>query len=226
VSGETTTSRDAQTPSQASGPDASTVMPSRRSPAAWATLVVVTLLGLVLDLWSKHLAFLHVAGQPVPVIREEVLSAGYLGDLIPPHVPVTVLPGLLDFTLVLNPGAVFGMGAGRRTFFIFFTACAIAFGVWLFGWTTHHRERFAHAAVGLLLSGGIGNLYDRLVHGGVRDFNHPLPGVTLPFGWRMPWGTEVWPWVSNVADLWLIIGIGILLVRSLRTEPTKPIAAT
>jgi lipoprotein signal peptidase len=41
----------------------------------------------------------------------------------------------------------------------------------------------------------------------------------------MPWGTEVWPWVSNVADLWLIIGIGILLVRSLRAEPPKPVAS-
>ena len=225
MSGEPSTSRAAPAPSQASGTDLAIALPSRRSPAAWATLVAVTIIGLVLDLWSKHLAFLHVAGQPVPVVRDEVLSAGYLGDLIPPHAPVTVLPGVLDFTLVLNPGAVFGMGAGRRTFFIFFTACAIAFGVWLFGWTTHHRERFAHAAVGLLLSGGLGNLYDRLVHGCVRDFIHPLPGVTLPFGWRMPWGTEVWPWVSNVADLWLIIGIGILLVRSLRAEPPKPVAS-
>lgn len=171
--------------------------------------------GLVADLWSKQFAFEHVAGEPVKVIREEVLAAGYLGDLIPLHAPVKVVPGLLDFTLVLNPGAVFGMGAGQRMFFIFFTACAIAFGLWLFGWMTHAKERVAHAAVGLLLSGGLGNLYDRLIHGCVRDFIHPLPGVVLPFGWRLPWGNEVWPWVSNVADLWLIIGIGILVVRSI-----------
>jgi len=179
-------------------------------------LAAVTIGGLVADLWSKHLAFQRVAGEPVLVIREEVLEARYLGDLIPLHAPVNVVPGLLDFTLVLNPGAVFGMGAGQRTFFIFFTACAIAFGLWLFGWMTNARERFAHAAVGLLLSGGLGNLYDRLVYGCVRDFIHPLPGVVAPFGVRLPWGNEIWPWVSNVADLWLIIGIGVLVIRSIR----------
>jgi len=41
--------------------------------------------------------------------------------------------------------------------------------------------------------------------------------VDLPFGWSYPWGgTEVWPYVSNIADLFLIIGIGILVIRALR----------
>lgn len=131
------------------------------------------------------------------------------------HSPVVVIPDLLNFTLVLNPGAVFGMGAGKRWFFIAFTFVAVTAAIWVFATWTSARSRLAHVAVGLLLSGGLGNLYDRIRYGCVRDFIHPLPGVPLPFGWEWPWGgREVWPYVSNVADLWLILGMLILIATS------------
>jgi signal peptidase II len=195
------------------------------SPRAWAVLAATTIIGLVSDLWSKHAAFVHVAGVPVRLSREEVLSTPMLGALIPQHDPVRVIPGLLEFTLVLNPGAVFGMGAGKRWFFIAFTLLALGFGLYMFSKWTRPREWTSHVAIGLLLAGGLGNLYDRLVFACVRDFLHPLPGVVLPMGWHWPWGgNEVWPYVSNVADLWLCIGIGILVVRTLRTPvPGAPV---
>jgi len=114
---------------------------------------------------------------------------------------------------VLNPGAVFGIGPGRRWLFIGFTLIALGFSLWMFGRLTRARDRVAHVGLGLLISGGLGNLYDRVVFGCVRDFIHPLPGVLLPFGWRLPSGErELWPYVSNVADLLLLVGIGMLLV--------------
>ncbi len=193
-----------------------------RSPRAWVVLTTMAVLGLAIDLWTKVWAFKTVAGSPVVVNREEVLSSGWLGRLIPQHDPVTVIPSILDFTLVLNPGAVFGMGAGKRWFFVVFTGAALAFGLMLFARWTKRSDTWAHISVALLLAGGLGNLYDRLVFGCVRDFIHPLPGVRLPFGIRWPGGgNEVWPWVSNVADLWLIVGIGILVLRTLRT-PSVP----
>lgn len=186
-----------------------------RSGRAWLMLAVVTLLGLAGDLGSKYLAFQLIAGRPVLVVRERVLSAQYLGNLIPPHEPVTVVPKLLNFTLVLNPGAVFGIGAGKRWFFVAFTMAAMVFALWIFGTWTKARDRWAHVAVGLVIAGGLGNLYDRVFFGCVRDFIHPLPGLAFPKS--MLGGREVWPYVSNVADLWLLIGIGILIVRSWRT---------
>lgn len=187
-----------------------------RSPSAWATLLGVTALGLAADLASKHAAFRLIAPRPVSIDRAAVLDASpHLARLIPPHEPVRVIPGLLDFTLVLNPGAVFGIGAGKRWFFILFTFAALAFGVWIFAAWTRPRDRAAHAAVGLLLAGGLGNLYDRLRFACVRDFIHPLPRVQLPFGWRFPGGSrELWPYVSNVADLLLLLGI-VLLIATL-----------
>jgi signal peptidase II len=144
------------------------------------------------------------------VLRQDVLSAGNLSDLVPPHAPKEIVPSLLNFTLVLNPGAVFGIGAGKRVFFIVFTVLALGFGLWMFGAWTRPRDRVAHAAIGLLLAGGLGNLYDRLAFACVRDFIHPLPTVF----WH---GRPVWPYVSNVADLFLLIGIGILVVHVWRS---------
>src|SRR5690606_22977848 len=102
---------------------------------------------------------------------------------------------------------------GQRWFFVGFTAVALAFGLWMFAKWTTASDRAAHIAIGLVISGGLGNLYDRLRFGCVRDFIHPLPNVKFPFGWT-PLGPsgEVWPYISNVADLALLIGIGMLLI--------------
>ena len=207
--------------------------PTRRS---WIILALTVVLGLVADLGSKHAAFAYIADQPVTITSQEVLEARAdglpLSSLLPRHQPVRVIAGVLEFTLVLNPGAIFGSGAGKRWFFVVFTVVAIGFALWMFrSWTTA-RDTGAHIAIGLLVAGGIGNLYDRIRFACVRDFIHPLPGVELPNGWTMPGGgREVWPYVSNVADLLLIIGIGWLVLFTWRTggpdakqprTPTEP----
>jgi signal peptidase II len=136
-----------------------------------------------------------------------------------PQAKVTIIPNLLDLTLVLNPGAVFGIGAGKRWFFIPFTAAALGLALWMFATWTRPRDYMAHAAIGLLISGGLGNLHDRIAFACVRDFLHPLPGAVLPFGWTMPMSgsRELWPYVSNFADLWLLVGIGMLMWYLWRT---------
>jgi len=202
-----------------------TITGPARDPRAWALLLGVTAIGVVLDLVSKSIAFANVAQRPVTLRREDVLALPpeRIGALIPQHEPVGFIPYVLEFQLVLNPGAVFGVGAGRRWFFVLFTAIALAFGLWVFARWTSRRDRCAHIALGLIFAGGIGNLYDRLVFGCVRDFLHPAPGVHLPFGWSWPGGagTELWPWVSNIADALLLIGVALLMLRLWRT-PVKP----
>jgi len=190
-------------------------MPAWRSRSAWIRLLVVVVIGVTIDLVTKAIAFRHVAGRPVVVDRELALSLppAHINQLIPAHEPVRVIPYVLDFQLVLNPGAVFGIGPGRRMFFAVFTFAAIMFALWIFAHWTRAASRWAHVGVGLVIAGGLGNLYDRLVHGCVRDFIHPLPRVNLPFGVTWPGGASgVWPWVSNVADAFLIIGIALLIL--------------
>jgi signal peptidase II len=181
---------------------------------------------IALDLVSKYVAFHHVAGVPVHVVRDEVLVKSAVDPrlvttVIPKHDPVVVIPSVLEFTLVLNPGAVFGIGPGQRWFFIGFTLMALVFGIGMFlKWTTA-RDTWAHLGIAMLLGGGLGNLYDRLTYACVRDFIHPLPGLEWPFGWAPLGSRQVWPYVSNVADLILLIGIGILLVILWRKDKAK-----
>lgn len=190
---------------------------------AWAWLLVACVLSIGIDLWSKAAAFERVAGAPVVVLREQVLAIAQAHDpraisqpefgIIPRHDPVTILPHVLELQLVLNPGAVFGIGPGQRFFFIGFTVLALVFGVLMFARWTTARDHFAHVAIGLLIGGGLGNLYDRLQFACVRDFLHPLPGLVWPGGMTIMGNREVWPYVSNLADLFLLIGIAMLLIH-------------
>ncbi len=211
-------------------PSGNRTPPAWQSRQAWILLLSVTILATIADLGSKWIAFRTVAGTPVVVSRQDVLSTPpqlITERLIPDHEPVTVIPYVLEFRLVLNPGAVFGIGAGQRWFFVGFTAVALAFGLWMFAKWTTARDRAAHIAIGLVISGGLGNLYDRLRFGCVRDFIHPLPNVKFPFGWK-PLGPsgEVWPYISNVADLALLIGIGMLLIYLWRRGDSGATATT
>ncbi len=194
--------------------------PSFRARRAWFTLAITVVLSLIVDLGTKVVAFERVAGMPVVLERDQVLAADRPNLLIPRHDPVVVAPKVLEFKLVLNEGAVFGIGAGKRWFFVAFTVVAVGFVLWLFGTGTRSKDWVGHVAAGLLIGGGIGNLYDRIRFACVRDFLHPLPGVEVG-------GREVWPYVSNVADLFVIVGIIVLLIRTWRTpgdEGSAPVS--
>jgi lipoprotein signal peptidase len=66
------------------------------------------------------------------------------------------------------------------------------------------RDGILSIALGLILAGTLGNLYDRVVFGGVRDF--------LYFYWIE------WP-VFNVADCCLVCGAFLLLVQAFLVRP-------
>ncbi len=197
--------------------------PGGRWTRAWITLVATVVLALAADLATKHLAFERIAGSPVAVSRADVLRARADGlplqRLVPDHPPVVVVPRVLELKLVLNAGAIFGVGAGMRWLFVGVTAIALGVAVWVFRRWTGPRDRWAHVGLGLIVAGGVGNLYDRIAFACVRDFLHPLPNIPLPFGLAWPGGgDELWPYVSNVADAELIVAIVILMVCLWRGE--------
>jgi len=182
---------------------------------------------LALDLGSKALAFHSIAAAPVQVDRRAVLGVMSvdplaLQSLIPDHPAVVVVPRVLEFKLVLNPGAVFGAGAGARWFFVGFTLVAMGFAAWMFAAWSDVRDRVLHIGIALIVAGGLGNLFDRVVFGCVRDFIHPFPNIPIPFGLSWPGGgNELWPYVSNVADKSLLIGIALVLWRVWREDKGK-----
>ena len=194
-----------------------------RAPAAWFVLLCVFTLGLSADLFTKWWSFTTVPTHSVVLDRERLLADPHYDPIRwHPHQPVLPLR-LLDLKLVLNPGAVFGVGANQRWFFIAFTFAALGAGLLVFGWFTGARSRLAHVALAMILAGGLGNLCDRLIYGRVRDFLQLLPDRRLPFGWTWP-GTnnpELFPWVFNLADVLLLVGMILLMIHINRVEKIR-----
>ena len=187
--------------------------PACVSKRAWITLLVVTLLAFSADLITKKLAFAHVAAQPVQLERETLLLNSQWSP-IPIDAHRVVIPGrILDFQLVLNDGAVFGIGSQKRIFFIIFTIIALGVATFIFAKQTGMKDYHAHVALGLILGGGLGNLYDRIFIGRVRDFLYLFPDRHLPFGLSWPGGNNEWfPWIFNIGDSVLLVGMGILMI--------------
>ena len=208
--------------------DQRTVRPDFRSAGrdsrCWVWFIVAVAVLVALDLGSKAIAFRTIATDPVIVDKHAALGLmavdpRMLQSLIPDHDARVAIPGVLEFKLVLNPGAVFGAGAGARWFFIGFTMVALGFATWMFAGWSDRRDRLLHIGIALIVAGGLGNLFDRVTFGCVRDFIHPLPGWVIPFGLEWPGGgRELWPYVSNLADKWLLIGIGLVLWRVWRED--------
>lgn len=176
-----------------------------RDRRAIAMFALVALLVLAADLATKALAFRHVAGTPVPL---EPFGAATLQS-IPPHPEVVLLPRVLALRLTLNRGAAFGLGQGGRWLFVVVAAAAVAIMVAVFR-RTAASDRLLITALALLLGGAIGNLFDRIVYGMVRDMCWLFPDVRLPFGWHWPGGSDqLYPWIFNVADVAMCVALGL-----------------
>jgi signal peptidase II len=129
-------------------------------------------------------------------------------------------PGWLHFEWVLNPGAVFGIGAGNRWLFVGVSVLAIGFLTYLFA-AAGRRQWGYQIILGMLLAGVLGNLYDRVMYAHVRDMFRMLPGWSWPGEWSVMGypdnlrGREVFPYVFNVADVLLCVGVTLMLAHAL-----------
>ncbi len=143
-------------------------------------LAAVTIPVLLLDQLSKHLASTHL-----PLYRS-----------------VPLLPGWLDLTYTLNPGAAFSlfatMPAGfRQVFFIALSIVAIVVLTVLIARPT--TPRASAIAFAMILGGTVGNLIDRLARGRVIDFIYfHHKSFSYP--------------VFNIADSAITIGVAIILL--------------
>ncbi len=177
-----------------------------KDPRAVVTALFVTFVVIGVDLIVKALAFRFVAGAPVSP------------ESVPAHEAVGVIPYILSLKLVPNRGAVFGIGQGHGLAFVLVGVVAVIVVVIAFVRSAAHR-RVLHVALALILAGALGNLYDRVIFGMVRDMLYLFPGVKLPFGLAWPGGSdELYPWVFNIADASLLVGLGILMLGMYRED--------
>ncbi|MFA0810501.1 signal peptidase II [Microbulbifer epialgicus] len=116
-----------------------------------------------------------------------------------------IIPGFLQFTYAENYGAAFSFladaGGWQRWFFgIIALGFSVVVTIWL--WRLPARKRWEPCALALILGGALGNLWDRILLGYVRDF------ISVYYGnWHFP--------VFNVADMGISIGAAMLVIELL-----------
>ena len=69
-----------------------------------------------------------------------------------------------------NTGASFGMFKNGTVFFIIISTPLIALMIWLLISKNKHITKYLKLCIGILLGGTLGNYFDRILLGGVRDF--------------------------------------------------------
>ena len=151
--------------------------------------------------WGRkdYLLFYGLAGFLLAV---DQFSKFLVGQFIPLSGSTTIIPGLLNLTHILNPGAAFGFlstgGASfRNPFFIGISLVALLFILYYY----HRQGRsrpLCGAGLGMIAGGAAGNLVDRLRQGAVVDF--------LDFHL----GELHWP-AFNLADSAITIGVALLV---------------
>ena len=116
-----------------------------------------------------------------------------------------IIPGLLQFTYAENYGAAFSFladaGGWQRWFF---GAVALVFSAVVIVWLKRlpAAKRWEPTALALILGGALGNLWDRVLLGYVRDF------ISVYYGnWHFP--------VFNVADMAISVGAAMLVIELL-----------
>jgi signal peptidase II len=165
-------------------------MSTETSKPNWFLFVGTAVGVLILDLWSKWLAF--TPGTLSFVERLEVI------------------PGVLAFRLVYNEGALWGIGQGHSWFFLLLSVIAVPVLVWLF-LKGFRRHWWPSLAIGCIMAGALGNMYDRYVFEKVRDF---LEFTFIDFP------------VFNVADSGICVGVTMLMIELIffaeKEEQTTP----
>jgi len=179
--------------------------PSGRSVArAWIGFVILAAVAAGIDLATKSIAFTRL-GMPGMAVRHDLI------------------PGMLMLETNLNEGALFGMGQGLGLAFAGVSAVAIAGILAMMAKQTTRDDTILVAALGLIVGGIIGNLYDRLGlpgltwHAPAERVGEPVRAVRDWIHFVLP-GVIDWP-IFNLADTWLVIGAGLIVLVSLRPTP-------
>jgi signal peptidase II len=127
--------------------------------------------------------------------------------------PVSIIGDVLELRTSYNTGALWGLGGrlpySSQFFAILSIGAAVAIGWYLFvhGAAKDWRQTIA---LGLIMAGAMGNCFDRLAYGHVRDFVHfHVDRINFNFA------------IFNFADNMLVAGATILVLLALRPESTR-----
>lgn len=161
----------------------------KKTPKEYIIYSAIIALGIILDQLTKWLTVRFMTmGQSIPLIK-----------------------GFLHITYTTNDGAAFGMmdGPNQRWIFIVISTVAIlAFAVYLY--LGHAENMLYGVALSLVISGGLGNMIDRM---GIGFYVNPLTGMGEVVDFIDFCG--IWNAIFNGADSFVCVGAGLLVLALL-----------
>ena len=160
----------------------------------------------------SRLAYAAYAFAIVVIVLDQLTKAWIISGLSLQEVGrIPVLPPILNFSWVENTGVSFGLfGGGEARWGL--TVFSIVVSAGLGWWALKADRRLLVTAIGLVMGGALGNVIDRVRFGYVVDF--------IDFS-----GTGVFPWVFNVADSAITVGVVLLILDSLKSDRPAQVGA-
>ena len=160
----------------------------------------------------SRLAYAAYAFAIAVIVLDQLTKAWIISGLSLQEVGrIPVLPPILNFSWVENTGVSFGLfGGGEARWGL--TIFSIVVSAGLGWWALKADRRLLVTAIGLVMGGALGNVIDRVRFGYVVDF--------IDFS-----GTGLFPWVFNVADSAITVGVVLLILDSLKSDGPAQVGA-
>lgn len=143
--------------------------------------ITIIILGLILDRFTKIYAINNFIDNPV-------------------------YTKFLNFIYVENRGAAFGILQDRRVFFVILTVAVVTAIIFYFIKHYKTNPKILNIALALVVSGALGNFYDRLFYSYVVDFIE-FAFVNFP--------------VFNIADILITSGSILMIIYIMFIEEKK-----
>lgn len=118
--------------------------------------------------------------------------------------PKTIIKNFLNITYCENRGIAFGLASGYVQLFAIITLVIIVAILICVCINFKKINTFLSVGIGMLISGGVGNLIDRLIRSYVVDFIDFGDFINFP--------------VFNIADIFVVIGVIVIGISCLKNE--------
>ena len=120
------------------------------------------------------------------------------------NLPNNIINAVLNFTYCENRGIAFGIGQGGAKIFALMTLLMIIVALIYIAFKFNKLKDLTVFGIALVISGGIGNLIDRLFRGYVIDYIDFSEIVDFP--------------IFNFADICIVVGVIIIGISYLKNE--------
>lgn len=162
------------------------------------------------------------------VVILDQLSKILMMNLLPnEEATIPIIKDFFHLTHVRNTGAAFGMFGEENERWIFIVISTVGIiALFIYLWKFRPESKWACTALSMVIGGGIGNMIDRCFRVG------EVGGEQRHYVFDFIDFRGIWSYVFNVADAFVCVGAGILIVwciysfiQEVKLEKQKKLAA-